>query len=86
MLYEWDEAKNEANVAQGRLGFETVEDFEWETATIESSDRYGETRWAATGYIGESLYRVIYTMRNNRTRIISLRRASRQEERDYADA
>ena len=34
--YEWDEAKNEANIAAGRPGFGAVEGFEWETAVIES--------------------------------------------------
>ena len=31
-MYEWDEAKNQANIVAGRPGFEAVEDFEWETA------------------------------------------------------
>ena len=84
--YEWDEAKNEANIAAGRPGFEAVEGFEWETAVVESSDRRGETRWAATGYIGNRLYRVVYTRRDDRIRIISLRRASAKEMRDYARA
>ena len=84
--YEWDEVKNEANIAAGRPGFEAVEGFEWETAVVESSDRRGETRWAATGYIGNRLYRVVYTRRDDRRRIISLRRASAKEMRDYARA
>ena len=84
--YEWDEAKNEANIAAGRLGFDAVDGFEWETAVVESSDRHSETRWAATGYIGNRLYRVVYTRRGDRRRIISLRKASSREMRDYAQA
>lgn len=84
--YEWDEAKSEANTAAGRLGFDAIEDFEWETAMVERSDRYGETRWAASGYIEDRLYRVVYTRRGDRTRIISLRKASPKEIRDYARA
>ena len=84
--YEWDGAKNEANIAAGRPGFGTIEGFEWETAVVGSSDRHGETRWAATGYIGNRLYRVVYTKRGDRIRIISLRRASAKEMRDYARA
>ena len=86
MEYEWDASKNAANVQAGRPGFEIIEEFEWETAVISSSDRRGETRWAATGYIGYRLYYVVYTMRNERVRVISLRRASNREERDYAEA
>ncbi len=43
-------------------------------------------RWAATGYIGNLLYRVVYTLRADKIRIISLRMASNKEERDYAEA
>ena len=86
MRCEWDEAKNEAQVALGRPSFAAILDFEWETATVERSDRYGETRWAATGYIGKRFYRIIYTMRGNNRRIISLRRASAKEIRRHAKA
>ena len=82
--YEWDERKNEANIEEGRLGFAAIEDFEWETAVITPSPRSGETRWAAIGYIKDRLHYVVYTPRGCRIRIISLRRASRQEERFYA--
>ena len=86
MKYEWDEAKNEANIAAGRLDFAAIEGFEWETATVERSDRHGETRWAATGYIGDRLHKVVYTSRGGGRRIISLRKASPKEMRDYAQA
>ena len=83
MEYEWDDAKNEANIAAGRLGFDAIEDFEWETAIIDSGDRHGEVRWAALGLIGVRLYHVVYTRRGDRRRIISLRRASRKESMRY---
>ena len=82
--YEWDEGKNAANLAAGRLGFAAVEDFEWQTALITPSPRSGESRWAAIGYIENRLHYVVYTTRGERIRIISLRRASRQEEKLYA--
>ena len=84
--YEWDAAKNAANVRAGRPAFEIVEDFEWETAEIKSSDRQGEERWAAIGYWGNRLHHVVYTDRGDKRRIISLRRASTREEREYAEA
>ena len=86
MKYEWDEARNQANIADGRMGFEAMVDFEWDTATVNRSDRHSEMRWAATGYIGDRLHRVVYAVRGDRTRIISLRMASKKEERDYAEA
>ena len=60
--------------------------FEWATALIERSDRYEEVRYIATGYIGQRLHRVVYTTRDESTRIISLRKANPREMRRYADA
>ena len=79
MIYEWDEAKNAANIVAGRLGFEAIEDFEWETAIITSSPRRGENRLAALGLIADKLYQVVYIRREDTTRVISLRLASRKE-------
>ena len=84
--YEWDAAKNRANIASGRPNFAVMADFEWDTASVNRSDRYGEVRWAATGYIGDRLHRAVFTERGFRTRIISLRKASPKEMRDYAEA
>ena len=83
MIYEWDEAKNAANILAGRLGFEAIEDFEWETAIITSSPRRGENRLAALGLIADKLYQVVYIRREGRRRIISLRLASRKERDRY---
>lgn len=85
-MYEWDEAKNQANIVAGRPGFEAVEDFEWETAIVFSNPRHGESRWCVIGYIEDRLHFVVYTRRDDRRRIISLRRASKKEERYYAEA
>ena len=84
--YEWDEAKSRANVAERELPFSEIAQFDWDTAVTRQSDRHGETRWRSTGYIGQILYVVIFTERDNRRRIISLRTASRRERRDYATA
>ena len=84
--YEWDEAKRLSNIEKHQIDFRAVNDFEWATARRRESNRYGEQRFAATGYIGDRLYRVIYAMRGDRKRIISLRKASPKEMRDYAQA
>ena len=81
--YEWDEAKNQDNIARGRLGFEAIQDFDWDNAVITPSPRHGETRSVAVGLIGNRLYYVVYTERHNNTRIISLRPASRKERDEY---
>ena len=84
--YEWDEAKRLSNIAKHQIDFAAMYEFEWSTAHRKSSDRYNESRFAVTGYIGDRLHVVIYTMRGERKRIISLRRASKREEIDYAQA
>ena len=47
------------------------------------SRRSGEMRWAALGLVGSRLYHVVFTERGDRTRIISLRPASRRERSRY---
>ena len=83
MMYEWDEAKRAANRRKHGIDFEVVNSFVWETAEIKPSPRGSEMRYAATGYIGTRLHRVIYTERGERLRIISLRKAHLTEVRDY---
>ena len=81
--YEWDEAKRESNLAKHEVDFSIVEGFDWETAKSKQSDRRGESRKAATGFIGDRLYRVIFTERGDRIRVISLRKANPREVREY---
>ena len=83
MEYEWDAAKNKATIAAGRLDFAAIEGFEWETAVIIPSHRSGEMRWAAIGLVGNRLCYVVFTERGNKTRIISLRLASRKKRGRY---
>jgi len=84
--YEWDEAKRRANLSKHGLDFPLIDDFEWETATIEPDDRhdYGEPRWIATGLLNARLCIVVFTYRVGRMRIISLRTAGNKEKARYA--
>ena len=84
--YEWDERKRRYNADKHGIDFTAVNDFEWDTAVYNSNNTRGEVRWVVTSYIGERLYTVVYTERGPRRRIISLRRASKPEERIYAQA
>ena len=86
MEYEWDEVKRVETLARRGLDFDSVNYFEWNTAITRRSDRKGEVRFMATGYIGDRLHTVIYTMRESRCRIISLRLSSRSEVREYAES
>ena len=83
MEYEWDEGKSRANLAKHAVSFEEIELFDWDTAVYFASDRYGESRTAGIGYISNTLYYVVYTIRGENLRIISLRVASRKEREIY---
>ncbi len=86
MQYEWDEAKRQSNAQKHGVDFAAVETFDWESALVERSDRGGEVRYVAIGYIDIRLYCLVFTERGIRIRVISLRCASRGEERRYAQA
>ena len=84
--FEWDEAKRQETLKQREIDFASMASFEWATALIRPSDRRGESRWAAIGYIENRLYHVVYTERAGRCRVISLRIASKEEVQEYAEA
>ena len=87
MYYEWDEQKCRENLAKHGIDFAEVEvAFQWLTAVIEPSPRYGEMRWRAIGHIGARLHTVIYAMRDDNIRIISLKRASAGDVRIYGQS
>ena len=85
MDFEWDEAKNEANVVKHGIGFEEAI---WIFAgpivrRIDARRDYGEVRVQATGIRNDEVWTVVYAIRDEKRRIISARRASRAERRAY---
>ena len=88
MEYEWDEAKNRANMRKHGLGFEAVVRFEWSTAQVEFDDREdsGELREVAIGFLGESLHHLVFTRKDDDViRVISFRSATKAEKRRYVE-
>lgn len=47
---------------------------------------YGETRMFALGFIGDRLHALVFTMRGDACRVISLRRANDREVAHYDEA
>ncbi len=82
----FDLKKNLRNIADRSLPFELVDSFEWDTALIAQDTRkdYGEHRYITIGLIDEVLYVIVFTPRNDRPHVISLRRANLRERRKYA--
>ena len=85
MDFEWDEAKDRANVARHGVGFETAKRiFEGTILTRPDSRRdYGETRHTSVGRVGPAVLVVAHTRRGANLRVISARPASRKEREAY---
>lgn len=79
--FEWDEDRAKRNRIKHGLDFEAVRRFEFDTAMSWLADRdiYGEERIIAVSALGDNIYTLIYTIRNEAIRVISLRRASQKE-------
>jgi len=88
MDFEWDPAKNAANIIKHGIDFEDARHV-FDGTVLEAVDdrqEYGETRQAVIGVVaGRELY-VVYTLRGENRRIISARRANRHEREAYRQA
>ena len=78
---EWDERKRHTNgvdfVAAARV-------FDGPILEVEDRRRnYGEMRFLALGEVAGQVINVVYTWRGRRRRVISARRASRDERQRY---
>ena len=87
MEIKYDPEKNQRNIKNRNLSFDLVKQFEWESAVAWEDDRmdYGETRYCALGYIDTRLYHVVFTYRDEKVRVISLRKANKREVKIYAE-
>ena len=83
---EYDPAKNERNIRDRGLSFDRAAEFDFATAIVLEDKRrdYGEARYRALGWMDNRLHALVFTMRADRLRVISLRRANRTERRLYA--
>jgi uncharacterized DUF497 family protein len=84
--FERDDTKAARNRAKHGVGFEAAravfEDFHVVEQTDDRRD-YGEPRYVAIGMVDGRLISVVYTMRSEHIRIISVRLAERRERRLY---
>ncbi|MEW6719578.1 MAG: BrnT family toxin [Thermodesulfobacteriota bacterium] len=87
MRIEFDPLKNERNIAERGISFESADVFEWETARVIEDTRrnYGERRYRAIGMIMERLHAMVITPRQDGIRVIRLRKANRREKRLYEE-
>ena len=85
-MFEWDESKNQRNLERHGIAFEDVLSVfgNREALALEDKRRdYGEPRYVLLCPLQDVLIHVTYTGRGGNIRLISARRASRREKRDY---
>jgi uncharacterized DUF497 family protein len=78
--FRWDERKRLANLAKHKLDFFDAQClFDGRDVLTNASAAYEEQRFATTGNVDDRLYTVIWTLRGEKTRLISYRRARNAE-------
>lgn len=85
MEIEFDPDKDVLNQDKHGLSLADTVRLDWSNAVVLSDLRfdYPELRFRAYAPIGDRLYMVAYTMRNERYRVISFRKASATEVKRY---
>ena len=84
--FEWDDAKARRNYNRHGVTFEIARKAFRDPFMVEildSREDYGEERYLLIGLADGQLLSIIYTMRNQRFRLISARRANRDEQDHY---
>ena len=86
MKIEFDPDKNQRNIEQRGISFELAKSFDFDNALEVAQQVDGELRYFALGMIEHRLYALVYTLRFDVVRIISLRKANKREVRYYEQA
>jgi uncharacterized DUF497 family protein len=85
MNIEFDSAKNALNIKTHGISLADAALLDWDTihVFVDTRKNYGETRYIGYAYIGNHMYCVIFTIRQDNIRIISLRKANSREVKRY---
>ena len=87
-IFEWGKAKAAANESKHGVSFELAALAFKDPFAIERIDdrrQYGEERFILIGMAKDVVLFVVYTERAERIRLISARRATKQEHDDYVE-
>ncbi|MEW6684675.1 MAG: BrnT family toxin [Candidatus Edwardsbacteria bacterium] len=89
MEFEWDPDKSEANLKKDGISFREASTVFGDPLALTFNDpdhSIGEHRFLTFGHSGMNQLRaVVHTERHRKTRIISARRATKQERKIYED-
>ncbi len=77
--------KRKSNLRKHGVDFEHARDFDFSSAITWEDDRcdYTEIRWIALGFLGERLHVLCFKETDAGIRIISFRKATGREVKDY---
>jgi uncharacterized DUF497 family protein len=87
LKFEWDEHKNLSKIRNHRMDLADVEEiFNGPTLTVpDLREDYGEDRWIVVGLIrGTAVVAVVAERESKTLRVISLRKATGNEQNQYA--
>jgi uncharacterized DUF497 family protein len=84
--FEWDKHKNDSNLVKHGIDFDDAIEIFYGSVVVRRSDRNNEERWIAVGSSEDRLIAVVFTRRGDVLRIISARRARKNEKREYRNA
>ena len=84
---EFDPVKDAKNLAKHGVSQGDAQDFDWGTAKVVEDSRpiYTEKRFKAFGFVAARLHVLVFCLRADKTRVISIRRANDREFDDYVD-
>ena len=84
--FEWDAAKARRNIRLHQVSFPAASGVFLDPHRLEDADTredYGEERFVTIGFASQVLLAVVFTLRGKRIRLISARKANRNEEEEY---
>ncbi len=83
MKLEWDENKRRSNLEKHGFDFLDARRVLKDNHLLKQTSYSSEERWLAVGLLEEIEVTIIYTKRQDKIRIISMRRARHEERRAY---
>ena len=88
MRISYDSTKNQRNVRDRGLSFDSAAEFDFEGAlyAVDKRQDYGETRYIAVGMLGVRLHVLCFAETLEGIRVISFRKANSREVNRYAKA
>lgn len=89
MEFEWDAEKDNANQQKHGIRFDVAATVFFDPTRltfVDDREEYGEDRLITIGWVSERLCVVVYTETEDTIRIISARKANRQERNRYGES